>query len=81
MKLTLDQWLAITQAGGNAAYGELKPGDIFQWPRARAGHPDRAARFEKMRGGWYRPIHDHPAPPFVRFRTGSLTAVWKVEGA
>jgi hypothetical protein len=68
--------MAAADAGGNAVYGDLRPGDRFHFPK-------RATPvYEKLKGGWYRVAFDGILRPAMAFRTGSGTAVVKLdEGA
>jgi hypothetical protein len=58
--------------GGNAVFSDLKPGDVFTFPK----FPETL--YVKGKGGWF---FYEGAPVTRRFRTGSGTAVTRLTNA
>ena len=81
--VTLATRLAAKANGGNAVYGDLKPGDRFMFP---SRYLKRV--YEKSFGGWFIrvPLVSKLGAGIVtggtpKYRTGSGTAVIKLEGS
>ena len=68
--------LAAVAMGGNAVYGDLKPGDLFSFPTKRG----KGVVYRKLVGGWFTQATVHGTlMAAARFRTGSGTAVVKLD--
>lgn len=61
------------EMGGNAVFADLQPGDRFHFPK----HPERV--FKKRPGGWYWAVLPTGLGAGPCYRTGSGTAVVKLE--
>ena len=76
MSDSLTAYVAAIQAGGNAVYGDLKPGDLFVFPHQQVAKW-QSLPYEKLKGGWYR-LYSTWVSENPRYRTGSKTAVVKL---
>lgn len=62
--------LAAIRMGGNEVYGDLKPGDLFSFPKGKG------VVYRKLVNGYF--THAGPVPLKGTFRTGKGTAVVKL---
>jgi hypothetical protein len=64
--------LAAVAMGGNAVYGDLKPGDTFSFPTTRG----KGVVYRKLANGYF--TFADAGPRAGTFRTGKGTAVVKL---